>query len=252
MRAAPPNLTRDPLPADLTGKHVAIAGGRRSSDELFFMRFAPMLKARGADLSYRGDPDLTSLMGRGGVFDDPREPDFTVSSGDLPFVIEADAAAGTLRATPITSLPERRNDARDMLQSTGPGLYIRVTWRAGPDHPPLDGVAAALASVAGDVILLQADPSQDEIDRFEAALGRNVTDLAPPDGDIEALLALMGLLDEYVCVDNINMHLRAARGRGGLRGAGNPGARTPQTVSARLLVCRPVQLQLDHGKNGVQ
>ena len=31
-------------------------------------------------------------------------------------------------------------------------------------------------------------------------------------GDLEAMLALLGLLDDYVCVSNTNVHLRAARG----------------------------------------
>jgi len=40
-----------------------------------------------------------------------------------------------------------------------------------------------------------------------------VTDLTPSEDDLETLLALMGLLDEYVAIDNFNIHLRAVRGR---------------------------------------
>ncbi len=100
-----------------------------------------------------------------------------------------------------------------MLRAAGPGPYIGVTWRSRGDHPTPDAIAAALASIKGDVILLQPGASEDEIGRFEYALGRAAANLTPQDGDMETALALMELLDEYVSVDNINIHLRAARGR---------------------------------------
>jgi tetratricopeptide (TPR) repeat protein len=215
MRGVGPELTRVPLPMDLSGKHVTVRGDRNLSHELFFMRFAPMLKVRGASMNYDNAPQLAAMMSRIGIYDEPSasEPDYIVSSGDLPFVIGADAAAGTVRAIPIPVDPGRLKEAGTMLQAAGPGPYIGITWRAETGYPPLEDFAAALAAINGDVILLQDDASQDEIDRFETALGRKITNLTPPDGDPETLLAYMDLLDEYVCMDNINMHLRAARGR---------------------------------------
>ncbi|NQU71666.1 MAG: tetratricopeptide repeat protein, partial [Rhodospirillales bacterium] len=215
MRGVGPELTRVPLPMDLSGKHVTVRGEQNLSDDLFFMRFAPMLKARGASINYDNAPRLAGMMSRIGIYDEPpeSEPDYIVSSGDLPFVIGADAAAGTVRAIPIPVDPGRLEEAGTMLHAVGPGPYIGITWRAGTGNPPLDELAAALAAINGDIILLQGDASQDEIDRFDTVLGRKVTNLTPPDDDPETLLAFMDLLDEYVCVDNINIHLRAARGR---------------------------------------
>ena len=44
------------------------------------------------------------------------------------------------------------------------------------------------------------------------AAGRAVIDLSAANEDLESILALIGLLDEYVCVSNTNVHLRAAQG----------------------------------------
>ena len=52
-----------------------------------------------------------------------------------------------------------------------------------------------------------------DVGAFARALGRPAPDLAVGDDDLEDLLALMGLVDEYIGVSNTNMHLRAAAGR---------------------------------------
>ncbi len=44
-------------------------------------------------------------------------------------------------------------------------------------------------------------------------LGRAVLDLTALNSDLEAMLALVGALDDYVTVSNTNVHLRAAVGR---------------------------------------
>lgn len=217
MRAVRPEVTRTPLPENLSGKRLMISGEPNLSLDLFFMRFAPMLRARGAQLSYMGapggNPRQRHLMNRAGLYDETVETDFILSAGDLPFLIGPEAAAGTVRAIPIPPASHREEEVLSNLGEAGPGPYLGVTWRGDAEGPPMDAIAATLSSTNSDIILLQPDLPQDELQRFEAALGRPVTDLTPPDDDLETMLALMGLLDEYICVDNINMHLRAARGR---------------------------------------
>jgi tetratricopeptide (TPR) repeat protein len=213
MRAATPELTRTPLPENLSGKQLTISGDPDISLDLFFMRFAPMLRARGAELSYMGVSQQRHLMSRAGLYSETVETDFILSVGDLPFLIGSEAAAGTVRAIPVPPLPNRVEVCKSRLQTIGPGPYVGVTWRGDADGPSLDTIALALSMTSSDIIVIQPGASRDEIEQFEAILGRSITDLTPPDGDLETLLALMGLLDEYVCVDNINIHLRAARGR---------------------------------------
>jgi hypothetical protein len=74
-------------------------------------------------------------------------------------------------------------------------------------------LARALRRAPGTIVALQRLPDDDEIDRLTAALGRPVHDLTALNTDLEAMLALMGALDDYVCVSNTNLHLRAAVGR---------------------------------------
>jgi len=44
-------------------------------------------------------------------------------------------------------------------------------------------------------------------------LGPRLLDLSDLNDDLEGMLALLGLIDEYICVSNTNTHLRAGRGR---------------------------------------
>jgi hypothetical protein len=59
---------------------------------------------------------------------------------------------------------------------------------------------------------VQRNASAEDRAAFVRALGRDAPELASRDDDLEDLLALMALVDEYVGVGNTNMHLRAAAG----------------------------------------
>ena len=84
--------------------------------------------------------------------------------------------------------------------------------------------------------MLQRRPSAEDQERFSAALGRAALDLTAVNDDLEDALALVSLLDDYVCVSNANAHLRAGcpgltarvlvyhqpEWRWGLHGSGSP------------------------------
>ncbi len=89
MRDAPPEFSRTPLPDDLTGKQLKISNEKNISDDLFFMRFAPMLTARGATIGYIGNSGQRRLMERIGLFSETVDTDLIVSAGDLPYLIGA-------------------------------------------------------------------------------------------------------------------------------------------------------------------
>ena len=80
-------------------------------------------------------------------------------------------------------------------------------------NAPLDRLATALGAAPGTMIALQRAPEPGELDRLAAALGRPVHDLTALNDDLEAMLALVAALDDYVAVSNTNVHLRAAVGR---------------------------------------
>ena len=79
---------------------------------------------------------------------------------------------------------------------------------------PMEAVAAVLAPLAVPVVVLQRHPAAEEIETLSAVLGRPAADLSACHEDLEDALALAGVIDDYVCVSNTLVHLRAAQGRG--------------------------------------
>ena len=131
--------------------------------------------------------------------------------------------APTLRIEP---LPERVAQWRERLAALGPAPYTGVTWRGGtvPEKQRtgswllcktigLSELARALDAVPGTFMALQREPVPGEIETLATGLGRPVHDLTALNDDLEGMLAVLVLLDEYVGVSNTNVHLRAAAGR---------------------------------------
>jgi tetratricopeptide (TPR) repeat protein len=126
----------------------------------------------------------------------------------------------------LTIPPLRLRDMKRRLDGLGPPPYFGMTWRAGiaPAQRrgtawvlhkalPLEELGAALRAVDGTFLALQRNPESGEIGRLASVTGRPVHDLAALNEDLEAMLALLALLDEYIGVSNTNMHLRAGTGR---------------------------------------
>ncbi len=59
------------------------------------------------------------------------------------------------------------------------------------------------------MVLLQRRPDPNEKEAFHEGLGRGAVDLSNVNDDLEDALALLSVLDEYVCVSNTNVHLVA-------------------------------------------
>lgn len=229
VRSKTGRLFRDRLAADLSGRTVCVEGDQGLGDEIFFLRFMPQLTSRGAQTRYRGDARLVAMLRRAGVADQVMpadggaQPDgaLTLAAGDLPYALgmtDADAPPPSINLRPepgqVAALSQR-------LTALGPPPYVGVTWRAGTQgardllskQVPLDSVARALKGMPGTFVALQRLPRDGELARFAAALGAPLHDLTALNDDLEAMLALVGLLDDYVCVSNTNVHLRAAQNK---------------------------------------
>lgn len=150
------------LPADLAGKHVVILGEQGIGDELFFLRYAPLLKERGARVTACISTKIAPLVTRSACADTVMtgEDASTISAdlqllcGDLPHVLSAlattliDVQADTLprRDFPlgnvvvypplpatlrIPALPDAMQRIRARLRTYGEPPYLGITWRAG-------------------------------------------------------------------------------------------------------------------------
>lgn len=221
------------LPHDLNGKHVCLVNEQGPGDEIFFLRFAPLLAARGARITYRSGNKILSLLKRVACIDqvlDETAPlpaaDSVLMLGDLPHALNG-YGVGTPPSLVLPPLAARLAEVRERLAEAGSPPYIGLTWRGGTPpgeqrnaanwvlHKKIEIVplAAALRQVPGTFIALQRNPAPGEIEEFVHALGRSLHDFCDLNEDLESMLALLALIDDYIGVSNTNMHLRAAAGK---------------------------------------
>ena len=229
LSTVPPRPGAGRLPEALEGRRIALIAEQGLGDVLFFLRVAPELARRGAVLSFQGDPRLHGMLSRTGLFEGglagpEQKPigDEGTFIGDLPWLLAAhdpDALPGPLALSP---LPERVAAMRARLEALGPAPRIALTWRAGTTMTgpssaqlktlPIDAFAQALRARKATWISIQREPRAAETEQVLHAIGAPVHDGSPVNGDLEDMLALLSLVDEYVGVSNANTHLRAGVG----------------------------------------
>ncbi len=215
---------REHLPDELNGVLIDLDRDQGLGDELFFLRWAPALRRRGARLRYHPDPRLAPLLARSDVADElapsaplPRD---TWSVGDLPHLLGSEELPPPL---PLSCDPDARRRLHASLAPL-PRPWIALTWEGGtpgPDrlHKRIDptrlgqALAAALGERPATLLSVQRQPREADRQRLAAAAGRPVHDLAYLHDDLDGLLALMDLADAYVTVSNTALHLRAGLGK---------------------------------------
>jgi tetratricopeptide (TPR) repeat protein len=222
--AAPANAGRR-LPARLDGRRIRLLNEQGIGDILFFLRFVPQLRARGAEVSLDCPEKLRPLLGASGLLAaGPVDEQFPI--GDLPALLGADDAPP---AWPLAVAAEDARAAGERLAALGPGPWLAVTWRAGTDAArgrefgaersllskaaPPAALGGALRGWRGSVLLLQRGAREGEAAAFAAALQAPAHDLSALGDDLRALAATLAAVDEYVAVSNTNVHLRAGLGR---------------------------------------
>lgn len=219
-------LARDPLTGDLNGRRLFVLRDQGLGDEIFFLRYVRELKARGASIAYRTDPKIAGMISRlpfldsvVGPEEEPNEYDALLSPGDLPYLLGMTSAKDVPPSIELSPLPELVEEMREILAAAGPPPYIGVTWRAGihlrnklSKITPLQAVASALKGCPGTLVVLQRAPMEGELEAFAAETGKEIPDMTALNDELERMLALLGLLDDYVCVSNTNVHLRAGVG----------------------------------------
>jgi tetratricopeptide (TPR) repeat protein len=220
-RFAPPAA----LPGPLEGRRLHLRNEQGIGDVLFFLRFVPLLRERGATVSLECDGKLRPLLAGSGLLDAGAHDD-ELLLGDLPALVGADAAPP---AWPLAVAPEDARAARERLAALGPGPWLAVTWRAGTDVArgrefgaersllskavPPQLLGGALRGWKGGVILLQRGAREGEAAAFASALQAPVHDLSALGEDLRGLAAVLSVLDEYVTVSNTNVHILAGLGR---------------------------------------
>lgn len=222
----------DLLPLDFRGKRITLVEDQGVGDELSFLRFAPLLRQRGAHVTYVPDPKLASMVDRAGAVDvvtpvgetAPPDTEIYLAPGDLPLMLGIDEPGQLPPPLPLTARPESAQAIveRVALAKAGGRPLIGVTWRGGINSPrgdrlfklvALEALARLLRDLPVEVAIVQRNPDEGEIERFAAELGRPVHDFSDLNADLEEMLALLDELHDYITVSNTNVHLRAGLGK---------------------------------------
>ena len=218
----------DKLPSNLENTHVVVERDQGLGDEIFFLRFLAQLSRRGPNITYVPDSRLEDMLKRADIADRIASDeskigsrDFLISVSDLPYVLDMKDEDPIPPPIPLAPVNDLLTKFSTVLNNFGPGPYIGVTWRSGTKglygsifkEIPLSDFAKTIKKIPGTVIALQRLPKSTEIVQLEDYLGRPILDLTELNSDLEAMLALVSLLDEYVCVSNTNVHLRTSCGK---------------------------------------
>lgn len=218
---------------DPRGRRVLLLPDQGLGDQLFFLRFAPMLRERAAHAAFACPPKLLALLNHDPVVElravasQADDFDLSLPVGELPRLVGEPGHPAPLA---ISVEANRISSWRDRLAALGPGPYLGVTWRAGSKRASeaefaargedplfkeiaIESLARAVGGWRGSVLVLQRLPAQGEIEAFGKALGRRAHDLTAVNDDLADMAALLALIDEYVGVSNTNMHLRAGIGK---------------------------------------
>ena len=253
------NLSRE-LPAAIAGQHICLLREQGLGDELFLLRYAPILKTAGARITYQATNKIRSLLSRLDCLEEVLAQDAALPNadsfmllGDLPHALSRfDASSLPARRAETTPLSMRKmsrrigvfwprlpkslalapleestSAMRKRLSEAGKPPYVGLTWTGGT--PPerqqagsgwllfkeigIPKLAGALKGAPGTFIALQRKPADGDIKTFSRLLGHEVHDFTDLNNDLEGMLALLALIDEYIGVSNTNMHLRAAVGK---------------------------------------
>jgi TPR repeat/Tetratricopeptide repeat len=227
-----------PLLPTLAGQRFFLDGEQGLGDELFFLRFAPLLKQRGVSwIAYLSGKKLESILKRVPWLDQVTsnaEECLTLRAhqqwqiGDLPYLLGVEGVDKLPPPVPLSVLPQRWLAMQKRLEALGPAPYLGLTWWAGtkPEEAkqkglvayyhksvPLAELSATLRPLNATILVLQRHPVPEEMETLTRLLGRPIYDLSSLNDDLEEMLALLSLLDEYVGVSNTNMHLMAGLGK---------------------------------------
>jgi tetratricopeptide (TPR) repeat protein len=205
---------------DLAGKTILLQCEQGLGDAIQFIRYAPLLAARGARVLVSCLAPLRTLFqdatGIDAVIDDAAPPPFDLWT---PLLSVPGLVGSRLETIPapgayLQADPVHIGHWRERLAGRT-GLKVGVAWRGNPEHlndskRSLDAVtlAPALNMRGISLVSLQKDARPEEL----AALGRGVFDAGPHLVDMAETAAVIANLDLVLTVDSAVAHLGGAVG----------------------------------------
>lgn len=204
-----------------------IKGEQGVGDSLFFLRFIIPLVKKGWQFHLEVDRKLVPLLVNSQLFLSVKEKnkcpkdEICLNIGDLPLMALQCGIKELPPPFPLEPNTRLVEKYKQELAKFGPPPYVAVSWRGGPKglkhkagirslekiiDPSLLG--EKLANIDATIINIQRLPIMDEAMAFQKALGRKSADYTALNNNLEAMLAVLSLVDEYVTISNTNLHLR--------------------------------------------
>jgi len=208
---------------DLTGKRILIYGEQGLGDSLQFVRYAALLKERGAWVSVECEHAVKSLLTRcPGVdevhgFGEAAPPfDYAAAMLDLPGPLGTTLENVPADVPYLSALPERVEKWKQRLKNDPPGLRVGLVWSGNPANSrdnlrsvPMAEMAAwgGVPGVTWYSLQLQHGRNQPR------PPGWKMIDLADDMTSFEETAAIAMALDLVVTVDTAMAHVSGALGR---------------------------------------
>jgi len=213
--------------ASLQNKKVLIFNEQGIGDELILLRFCKDLRKLTQFLAYAPSPKLQPVLSNLNLFDCIEDCnhikgqyDHVISIGDLPTII-LDTQNPVPPSVVVTPQTTQIQSVGTILSELGPPPYTAFTWRAGTNeknclskHINIATLWNVLQQLPGTLIQVQRLPEDSELNVLkQLSQDRIVHDLSAFNDDLQQMIALMTLIDEYIGVSNTNMHLRLSVNR---------------------------------------
>jgi len=202
--------------AFVAAKSIFVAEEQGLGDELFFLRFLAAPAMQDKQIVYCTKPKLAALLSRcvsriavttKRVL--PEGMEFAIDVGDLPYLTQMQRTVDVPPPLALTPRPDRVASIRSLLASLAGTLDVQGISKSAP----IEQLASVLRDREASIVMVQRHPTDLELEIFRRSLGRPAHDLSEMNEDLEQIVALLSLLDEYVGVSNTNMHLRAGLGQ---------------------------------------
>ncbi len=224
----PKTFTDTPVASELNNKRLLILGEEGLGDELLFLRFIPLLKKYDTTVDYIGNKKILPLLSKFDGINTLHEKipastdfDYCISVMDLPYI---------LSITDVSLIPPVRlnanNATNDIIGEIGPmEKTLGITWRSGTSdnrentektlkkNIPLNELCKAIKNFDGTLIVLQRNPSQDELIYLKKQFSGKIIDASSLNEDLNLMLSLLKKIDHYIGVSNTNMHLFGSLGK---------------------------------------
>ncbi|HEY1542668.1 MAG TPA: tetratricopeptide repeat protein, partial [Xanthobacteraceae bacterium] len=206
----------------LTGKTILLHAEQGFGDAIQFLRYAPLVAARGGKVVVEVRKPLIPLIagmeGADVVARGERLPAFDVQCPLLSLPLAFGTTLDTIPATTpyLAAAPERAAYWRDRID-VAPGLKVGLAWAGSAVHRndrrrsiPFDALSSLLTVEDTRWFALQVGPRAADL---AARKGSIVTDLAAELGDFGEAAAVIAALDLVITADTAVAHLAGAVGK---------------------------------------